>query len=269
VGRIAALPMYDFPELHDAHEALWAALRCRMIEAGVEETPPHLTRHLDHFEAWRHPSLLFGQGCEYPLAECLVESVRLVATPRYAALGCDGATYRSAIVVHEKSPAASLADLRYGRCAVNEPTSNSGMNLLRASVAPLANGTRFFESVLFSGSHRKSVDMVADGDADVAAVDCVSFAHFQRLYPSVAARLRVLDWTPASPSLPFITAAATSDATLQILRSSLAAVLADRRLDSVRELLFLVGADLEPDSSFTEVLRLKREAVELGYPVIC
>ena len=143
------------------------------------------------------------------------------------------------------------------------------MNLLRASVAPLANGARFFESVLFSGSHRKSVDMVAEGEADVAAVDCVSFAHFHRLYPAVAARLRVLDWTPASPSLPFITAAATSDATLQILRSSLAAVLTDRRLDSVRELLFLEGADLEPDSSFTEVLRLKREALELGYPVIC
>jgi hypothetical protein len=53
--------MYDFPELQDAHEALWEALRCRMIEAGVEETPSQLTRHLDHFEAWRHPSLLFGQ----------------------------------------------------------------------------------------------------------------------------------------------------------------------------------------------------------------
>jgi ABC-type phosphate/phosphonate transport system substrate-binding protein len=143
------------------------------------------------------------------------------------------------------------------------------MNLLRAAIAPLANGKGFFESVVFSGSHRNSVDMVAQGEADVAAVDCVSLAHFRRLYPSTAAKLRVLDWTPASPSLPFITAAATSDATLRILRSSLAAVLADPGLDSVRELLFLEGADLQPVAGYAEVLRLERNAVELGYPVVC
>jgi ABC-type phosphate/phosphonate transport system substrate-binding protein len=268
VERIAALPMYDFPALQNAHDALWTALSRRMIEAGVAETPRQLTRYLGHFETWRHPLLLFGQGCEYPLAESLAGSIRLIATPRYTAPGCEGATYRSAIVVRERDAAESLADLRNRRCAINETTSNSGMNLLRASIAPLANGARFFESVLLSGSHRRSVEMVAEGEADVAAVDCVSFAHFRRLYPSAVASLRILDWTPSSPSLPFITAAATSDTTLQTLRSSLASVLADRNLDSVRERLFLEGVDLQPVAGFFEVLRLKREAAELGYPVI-
>jgi ABC-type phosphate/phosphonate transport system substrate-binding protein len=268
VQHIAALPMYDFPPLQDAHDALWTALSRQMIEAGVAETPRRLTRHLGHFEVWRHPSLLFGQGCEYPLAESLADAIRLIATPRYTAPGCEGTTYRSAIVVREKDSADSLADLRNRRCAINEATSNSGMNLLRASIAPVANGARFFESVLFSGSHRRSVEMVAEGEADVAAVDCVSFAHFQRLYPSAVANLRILGWTPSSPSLPFITAVATNDTTLRTLRSSLATVLADRSLDSVRERLFLDGVDLLPVAGFSEVLRLKREAVELGYPVV-
>jgi ABC-type phosphate/phosphonate transport system substrate-binding protein len=143
------------------------------------------------------------------------------------------------------------------------------MNLLRASIAPLANGTRFFESVVFSGSHRRSVDMVAEGEADVAAVDCVSLAHFRQLYPSAVAKLRVLGWTPASPSLPFITASTTSSATLRILRSSLTHVLADPELDSVRRRLFLDGVDVDPVAGFSEVQRLKRRAVELGYPVVC
>jgi ABC-type phosphate/phosphonate transport system substrate-binding protein len=261
--------MYDFPDLQDAHDALWAALSLRMVAAGVADTPLQLTRHLEHFEAWGHPSLLFGQGCEYPLAESFVDSIRLVATPRYTAPGCEGTLYRSAIVVHAKNPAETLADLRNRRCAINEATSNSGMNLLRASIAPLANGTRFFESVVFSGSHRRSVDMVGEGEADVAAVDCVSFAHFRRLYPSAVAKLRVLDWTPASPSLPFITASATSGATLRILRSSLTNVLADPELDSVRKRLLLDGVDLEPVAGFREIRRLKRKAVESGYPVVC
>jgi ABC-type phosphate/phosphonate transport system substrate-binding protein len=268
VKRIASLPMYDFPALQDAHDALWTALNCQMIAAGMTETPRRLTRHLGHFEVWRHPLLLFGQGCEYPLAESLADSIRLIATPRYTAPGCEGASYRSAILVRKKDSAESLADLRNRRCAINEVDSNSGMNLLRASIAALANGARFFKSVVFSGSHFRSVEMVTEGEADVAAVDCVSLAHFQRLSPSAVANLRILDWTASSPSLPFITAAATSDTTLQTLRSSLATVLTDPRLASVRERLFLDGVDVAPVAGFTEVLRLKRAAVESGYPVV-
>lgn len=110
--------------------------------------------------------------------------------------------------------------------------------------------------------------MVAEGEADLAAVDCVSLAHFRRLYPSTIAKLRILGWTPSSPSLPFITAAATSDTTLTTLRSALAAVLADRSLEPIRERLFLEGVDLEPVAGYAEVLRHKRKAVELGYPVV-
>jgi ABC-type phosphate/phosphonate transport system substrate-binding protein len=264
--RVAAFPMYDFPELETAHDELWSAIRGYLTDAGVAETPGQLTRRTDHAGIWTHPGLLLGQCCEYPLAKFFANQVRLVATPRYAVPGCDGATYRSAIVVREDDPAETLADLRDRRCAINERSSNSGMNLLRASIACLADGKRFFESIVLSGSHRRSVQMVASGNADVAAVDCVSFAHFRRLYPLFVAPLRILSWTPPSPSLPFITAAATSDTTLQRLRSSLAAVIADRAMDAVRSRLFIDGFDLEPTSGFSEVLRLERGAAQLGYP---
>jgi ABC-type phosphate/phosphonate transport system substrate-binding protein len=263
---IAAFPMYDLPELETTHDELWSAISRYLGEAGVAEFPRQLTRRMDHVRVWTHPLLLLGQGCEYPLAKFFAGRVRVVATPRYSVPGCEGATYRSAIVVRADDPAETLADLQDRRCAVNERTSNSGMNLLRATIARFANGARFFESIVLSGSHRRSVQMVAAGDADVAAVDCVSFAHFGRLYPSSIGLLRILGWTPSSPSLPFITAAGTSDRTLTKLRSSLAAVLADRDLDEVRERLFLDGFDLEPTGDFSGVLQLERAAAHLGYP---
>jgi len=111
--------------------------------------------------------------------------------------------------------------------------------------------------------------MVASGEADVAAVDCVSLAHFRRVYPGVVATLRVSSWTAASPSLPFITARSAGDATVQVLRSALAGVFADDTLAPVRERLFLTGVDLEPAEGFGEVLRLERGAIEQGYPTIC
>ena len=39
----------------------------------------------------------------------------------------------------------TLADLKGRRCAVNQIDSNSGMNLLRAAIAPLADGTAFLK----------------------------------------------------------------------------------------------------------------------------
>jgi ABC-type phosphate/phosphonate transport system substrate-binding protein len=142
------------------------------------------------------------------------------------------------------------------------------MNLLRAAVAPLAEGGRFFGSVSVSGSHLRSVEMVASGEADVASIDCVSFAHFQRLYPSLVSGVSVLSWTASSPSLPYITAGSASDATVQALRTALAGVSDDTGLAHVRERLLLRGVDLVPTPGFGEVLALEGQAAGAGYPAL-
>jgi ABC-type phosphate/phosphonate transport system substrate-binding protein len=261
--------MYDLPELRAAHDALWSALARRLNAKGVTGVPSFLTHGLGHFDVWRHAHLLLGQGCEYPLATAFRGRVRTVATPRYAAPGCAGASYRSAIVVRADDQAQTLADLRNRRCAINESSSNSGMNLLRATLAPLAGGRPFFDSVVLTGSHRNSVTKLAEGEADVAAIDCVSFAHFQRLYPTQTAALRILCWSPPSPSLPFITSAHTDDVTLGALRSALADLFTDSTLESIRGQLLLDGVDLEPGEEFAEVLDLREQAISLGYPSVC
>jgi ABC-type phosphate/phosphonate transport system substrate-binding protein len=262
---IAALPMYDFRELQPAHDALWSAVEERLVAAGVRNVPPRLTRDLGHREVWRHPELLFGQACEYPLAKSVGEHLTIVATPRYAAPGCVGLLYKSAVVGRVDDPADSLGAMRGRRCVVNELDSNSGMNLLRAALAPLAAGARFFGSVVVSGSHRRSLEMIAGNDADVAAIDCVTIAHLQSIDSPLARRLRILSWTPPSPCLPFVTARSTSAATLAHLRSALAAAVADPALAPVCQRLLLEGIDLAPDVTLSRVLKLEREAADLGY----
>ena len=265
---IAALPMYDFPELQADNDALWAALAESLATAGIADVPAGLSRGRGHFELWRDPNLLLAQACEYPIATDLAGAVQLVATPLYTAIGCVGPFYRSAVVVRRHEPAATLADMRGMRCVINEWNSNSGMNLLRAAVAPLAAGAEFFEAVDLSGSHRRSMEMVAGGEADLAAIDCVSWAHLQRIAPAHTGALRVLGWTDASPSLPFVTAAGTDAATFRALRSALTDVIADPALAGVRERLFLSGFDFAPDRNFSQVLGLARQAAELHYPVL-
>lgn len=296
--RVASLPMYDFPELRDAHDEFWGAIAGRLTAAGLKEIPRTLTRGVLPADVWADSSLLFAQGCEYPLAKAFADRVRVVAHPVYSAAGCEGARYRSAVVVRRdrnaggvtqaRGPAhaggsarehraalagaggtdVALAELRGQRCVVNELDSNSGMNLLRAAIAPFANGEPFFASVTVSGSHLRSIEMIASGHADVASVDCVSFAHFQRLYPSLVAELRVLAWTASSPSLPYITSRSASDSTVQRLRAALADVFEDESLAPARAKLLLQSVDLEPAAGFGEVLALERGAAEAGYPIV-
>ena len=266
--HIAVLPMYDFPYVSDAHAALWHAIACRLVDAGVEGVPSLLAHDMEPAETWRDARLLFGQACELPLVRSFSPFLRIVGTPCYTAPGCAGRLYRSAIVVRASEPATQLSDVRHLRCAVNEPDSNSGMNLLRAAVAPLARSGPFFASVIWSGSHNNSARLIAEGQADVAAVDCVTYAHLQRADPSLTAQLRVLDWTPAAGSLPYVTAQVTTDHTLAALRAALVAVMHDPALATARAALFLGGVDVDPDPSFTLTRAHELRAAALGYPVV-
>jgi ABC-type phosphate/phosphonate transport system substrate-binding protein len=96
----------------------------------------------------------------------------------------------------------------------------------------------------------------------------VTFAHLRRLYPALADQVRVLCWTPLSPSLPFVTARSTSEETLNALRAALTAVVKAPALRAVRERLFLENVDLNPDVSLTRVRDLERDALRHRYPTV-
>ncbi len=258
--NVAALPMYDFEELRWATDALWAAIASR-----VPGAPARLERGRD---VWLDPALLLAQTCGYPLVTRLAGKVRLVATPRYRVEGCEGAFYRSAVVVRADDPAVRLADLRGRRCAVNSLDSNSGMNVLRAEIAPLAEGGRFFADVVVTGGHVASVAAVARGDADVAAIDCVTWAHLQRLRPGETAGLRVLGWTEATPGLPLVTAVGTDAGTQAALVRALEDVAGDPGLAEVRAALLLEGFEAVALEAYGVVKEMEFLAEGLGYPVL-
>jgi ABC-type phosphate/phosphonate transport system substrate-binding protein len=264
--RIASLGMYDRAEVWWANDLLWSALAERLIAAGLADVPRRLDRTRPPAAIWPDPDLLFAQCCGYPLMTEYRTRLRYVATPCYAVPGCAESRYRSRIVVRRDDPAEALSALRGRRAALNDRQSNSGMNLFRAAVAPLADGAPFFAAVVETGSHAASMQAVADGAADVAAIDTVSFAHQQRHAPATTARLRTIGWTEATAGLPFVTAATTSDADLARLRAALDAVVRDPALAGARDALFLDGVRIVPDRQHQRILALERRAVRRAYP---
>jgi ABC-type phosphate/phosphonate transport system substrate-binding protein len=265
---IASLPMYDLPELHAVTDAWWQGLARAFRREGVADVPQSLDRRQPYQEVWLQPDLLFSQTCGYPLMHALAGRVALVATPHYRTEECDGPTYRSVVVVAADSKARTIADLRGTRCAVNGLDSQSGYNALRALVAPHAERARFFGSVAVTGGHRHSIARIAAGEADIAAVDCVSYALLARHRPQALTGVRVLCRTASAPSLPYITRAGADADLLQRLRAGLEHAFADSGLTEARAALLLEGATVLPIAAYERIDELERAAIAAGYPQI-
>jgi len=264
--HLASLAMYVTPQpLADATAGLWSFLRHYLAQAGLSDLPENLDTTVPYDKVWLREDMLFSQTCGYPYVKRLRGRVRLVATPVYAHPACDGPLMRSFIVVRRASTFVSLQDLRGATAAINSPDSNSGANLLRAAVAPLARNGRFFCGTVETGSHGGSIDAVSSGQADCAAIDCITFANLLRFTPARVEGIRVLAETPATPGLPFITGAKVSDADLALLREALVAAIAAPSLSGARDVLGLVDVAMLTDADYEPILSLALGALETGY----
>lgn len=266
--RLASLAMYvSPPPVAEATERFWEALGHRIRGYGLD-APVRLSHDIRYDQAWLDANLLFGQTCGYPYVKRLRGTVQLVATPIYGSPGCLGPLKCSFIIVAAGSTAETVEDLRGARAAINEPGSNSGYNLFRHFIAPYAKGGRFFSSVIETGGHRASIEAVASGAADIAAIDCVTYGNTLRFDPAGVAGVRILAETARGPGLPFITAASTSADELAMLRRALAETVSDRNLSAVCDILSLQGVQVLEDRDYDVLVGFEREATAYGYPAI-
>lgn len=264
----ASLPMYDWPELREATDAWWAALAEAFRAEGLTGVPTHLTRGPAPDDLWAAPDLFVSQTCGYPLMHAWAGRLTPVATPHYAAEGCDGPDYCSLVLVRADDAAEDLAALR-GKCAAyNGEDSQSGYSAFRAAVAPHARDGRFFATTVRSGAHLDSMALVASGEADVCAVDSIVWALARHHRGELARRLRVLARTPAAPGLPLVTASARPDEEVGRMRAALRTAIAAPGLGAVREALLLRDMSELETGAYDRILQLERFAIDAGYPVL-
>lgn len=200
---IASLPMYDRPELVGAHDRFWSLIRAELRDRAID-APESLTREItDLWSHWRAPSLVLSQTCGMPFRLRLHEEVTLVGTPDYGVEGCPAGHYCSRLVVRAADARDRLEEFDGARFAFNDRFSQSGFS---APLTHIENRRMRFGTSVETGGHRASAHAVADGDADIAALDAVTWRLLQRFEPTLGS-LRVLDSTAPTPGLPYITRA--------------------------------------------------------------
>jgi len=216
---IAALPMYDWPQERARVDAWYDAVRAR-----VTGLPPALTRGRDLHDLWHDPALILSQTCWGPLSLGLSDHLRVLAQPDYSDVpGGRGPFYRSAVVARDGAaaavpagPGAALPALS-GRLAFNARDSLSGWLSLAADAGDPGG---WASALVETGSHLESLRAVAQGRADLAAIDCRSWA-LALAHEPCARSLVVIGWTAERPGLPLVTARATNEDTAQALAAAL------------------------------------------------
>lgn len=223
---IASLGMYDFGPAQAANDRLWALIRTGLRDRGIG-APEALTRGEDaYWNAWLSPDLILSQTCGYPFRVRLHDRVSYVGTPDYGVEGCAPGHYRSVFIARVEDQRRTLADFDGAGFAYNEPLSQSGWAAPQTHAAKL--GIRL-QPVLQTGAHRLSARAVAEGRADIAALDAVTYALMQGHDPE-APRLRVVGLTDPTPGLPYITAAGRDPAPIfDAVAEAIAALAPDDR----------------------------------------
>lgn len=195
---IASFPMYDRVETRAATDSLWAGIRT-VLRAEGYDAPEELTRDIDMWSIWQSPDLLLAQTCGLPYRARLAPDVTLVGTPDYGLEDCPPGHYRSVIVATDDfTPEAGAAV----RLAYNEGLSQSGW---AAALDWLGDRNCRVSGLLRTGAHVASAAAVADGRADIAALDAVTWRLMQRYQPEFR-NLSVVGWSSPTPGLPLITA---------------------------------------------------------------
>ena len=199
---IASLGMYDFGPLVGANDRLWTGIRDRLRDRGIA-APDRLVRGEGaYWQAWEAADLVLSQTCGLPFRTRLQGQVGYVGTPDYGVEGCPPGYYRSVFVARSDDPRQTLAAFDGARFAYNEAMSQSGWAAPQNHAATLGI---HLPPTLQTGGHRLSAQAVAEGRADIAALDAVTFALLQTDEPAMA-RLKELARTEPTPGLPFITA---------------------------------------------------------------
>lgn len=197
----ASLPMYWRSETAHAWQRFWT-----LVQQAHDGPLPALTLPEDlpedWYDHWRDPDMVLSQTCGLPWRSVLQDSVTYVASPDFGLQGCPPGYYYSTALRRRDGPNGL-------RIAVNAFDSQSGWAAAQPHLVDHPT-----DEVIVTGAHAASARAVAEGVADIAFVDAVTWRLLDRFEPWAQA-LTVTATTRPTPALPWVTAATRDPASLR------------------------------------------------------
>jgi len=263
---IASARMYA---IGPAAAAAWRAiLDWALTVAGVDGEVLDYPAPQPLSALWTRPDLACAFMCGYPFATAAPRP-RLLAAPVPGPAEYGGRpVYWTDVVVAATARFARIEDTFGGRFAWTARDSQSGWQAPRLLLAPYAQrrgGALFAGTVGPLVTPREVAVAVAEGRADAGPLDSYAHALLRADEPGLAARLRVIARTPATPIPPLVGAAGLDPAVAIRLRAALLEVAAAPALAAARESLLLDRFVAVDADAYDRLAADARAADALGY----
>ncbi len=249
-------------------DEFWRCLAKNLKREGITNIPSRLEHGFPVRSLWNDPGLLFTQCCGYDVVNRYVDLLAPIAVPHFSAPGCSGPEYSSFIVVRNDNPATDIFEMRESVAVINGPESHSGMGALRHLVASRSKGGKFFSKIMVSGSHCNSMEFIESGKADIAPIDCVTYALLERHRPRSISALRVLGTTYQAPAPPYVIRKADEEQCVERFWLALSQTYGDPNLQSVRQDLFLGDVERVTIEHYEKIQAFEVQAAGFNYPVL-
>lgn len=263
--KLVSLPMYDWPEVEAQTDRLWQQLSALLQDNGID-CPSQLDRKTGSSSLWNSGNCLFSQTCGWPYIKGLKSQLNLLTTPIYAIEGCDGTNHSSQLICRNNDPRDCLADFKDAIVVINAADSQSGHQAMKSALTLAALPAPFFGKGIVSGAHRNSIAMIANSEADIAAIDPVSWQLAKRYDAATTDQLRVIGQGPAIPGLPLVYSHQFTDQmTKAAIAQKVEQLLANELDPDVREHLFIAGARKLPAGDYVVLKDLDHAARVAGH----
>jgi len=213
----------------------------------------------------RDRDLLIGHTCGYPLMMQLQDALMPICAPCFDVPGARGKYYTSQFIVPAESAIESLQQCRGKIVALNGKNSNSGMNVLRHALAKLGARAHYFAESLITGGHHASIEAVATNQAQLAAIDCVTYQLLADQDPGLISAVRVIGQSEQTCGLPLVVPVERfsqqgKEAWLDALNQGLS-----RAPTATRKTLHLERFESVELGDYQSIPELEKFALEAGY----
>jgi phosphonate transport system substrate-binding protein len=168
--------------------------------------------------------------------------------------------YFSDVVVRCDSSFYSFTNLRDTTWVYNEPYSQSGSGIVCFHLARSGYNHSFFRREMEAGSHEAALQLVAKGEADVAAIDSHVLSTLASCHLHLGARLRVIHTLGPSPIQPLVAARQLPEAVKMAVRSVLVDLANDPKAQRVLRRGHVAGFVPVQDSTYDPIREMQAVA---------
>lgn len=253
--------MFGFYEAVGAYLSRELDVETRLVQSQYDplEDPIMLDDQLD---------IAFICGLPFARRYRVVDSQlqALVAPTMQASRYQNRPVYFSDIIVNANSDLKTFEDLAGRTLCYNDLGSNSGYNLLRQRLLEGGYPSSFFGKVLQSGSHQRSIRLVADGLVDCSAIDSTVLEQELRNSPDLSAQLRVIESIGPCPMPPVVAATHLGSAFINQLQSALRNP--DTELEAAMHQVGIQRYAAVQSEDYEAIAIMYDTAVQAGYEII-